>query len=57
MPNLVKLWIIGSAFCVLTGWLLSAIKQLDLLGYSVAFGFAILLLALAHLLQSEKPHP
>jgi hypothetical protein len=46
MPNLVKLWIIGSAFCVLTGWLLSAIRQLNLLGYSVAFGLAILWLAL-----------
>ncbi|MEO5802835.1 MAG: hypothetical protein ABIR24_04845 [Verrucomicrobiota bacterium] len=36
-------WILFSAFCVATGWILSAIHQLNILGYGVAF--AVLLIA------------
>jgi len=33
MPNLVKLWILGSAACVVAGWVLSALHCLGGLGY------------------------
>lgn len=37
MINLVKLWILASAACVATGWILSAFHELNLAGYAVCF--------------------
>ncbi len=37
MSRLTQLWIIGSAVCVCCGWILSAIRQVNIGGYSACF--------------------
>src|SRR6202000_85808 len=40
------LWVIFCAFCNFIGWTLSALHQLNAVGYAVAFGFGLLAFAL-----------
>ena len=43
-PLAVVLWIVFCAFCTCTGWVLSALHQLNAQGYAVAFLLGIMLL-------------
>ncbi len=56
MTPLVRLWIWISAFASLAGWTLSALGQLNRIGYTVAFAVFIAGMALLWLKSREK-HP
>jgi hypothetical protein len=45
-PGPIGLWIIFCTFCSCTGWILSAVHQLNATGYAVTFGVGVIALAL-----------
>jgi hypothetical protein len=48
MIRVIKLWILGSAACISAGWILSALHQLNPVGYTVFFAVLAALLAIEY---------
>jgi hypothetical protein len=55
MLNAVKIWIWLSTWVVASGWILSVFHELNLAGYGMAFGFAVILFFLCRAKQ-VRPH-